>query len=113
MRGFLGHGPEAVVGIEVAVGVAEFDQSPCQHLEMTGFVVGAARPVAVVRVRLAAITVHRIPRQVDRVEFDMRHRVDQGGTSFGAAQSALGHLPRIDQPRPFGTARRADGCGRG
>ena len=56
---------------------------------------------------------HQVPVQVDGVELDMRHGVQQGDAALRAARLALGHVARIQQFRclgPGGTGRRRGGA---
>jgi two-component system sensor histidine kinase KdpD len=61
---------------------------------MARLVVGNARPVAIVVVRHAAETVHRVPRQFDRIELDVRNGMDQRRPALRRAQPALRELAR-------------------
>src|SRR5688572_6846009 len=78
---------------------------------MPCFVIGDADPVGVVRVRQAAEAVNRIPGEVDRVEFDMRDGVDEGGAAFEGAEAAFGQVARMDEFRPVRATRHADRIG--
>src|SRR6187402_597599 len=75
---------------------------------MARLVVRARGPVAIVGIGLAAKSVYRIPGEVDRVEFNVRNRVHQGGTSLGRTETALGQFTRGDQARTLGASRRTD-----
>ena len=111
--GFLGHFPQAVVRVEIAVGVAQLGESFREHGEVASFVVRAAGPVAVVFERFVAKTVDRIPGEIDGVELDMRHGMHECGAAFGGTQAAMRYLSLRHQVRTLGTAWRADGLGRG
>ena len=84
-RGALGHRPQAVVGREVAVVVAELS-CRCSRSSVKCSASSAAtlQPVAVVGVGHAGEAPDRVERQVDGVELDVRHRVQQRGAALGA-----------------------------
>lgn len=109
MGGFLGHFPQAIVGVEVAIGMPKFAQPRGEHGEMACFVIRATGPIAIVGIGLAAEAVHRVPGQIDRVELDMRHRMHQRRAAFRRTQAAMRDLPRRHQGRP----ERATWCGNG
>src|SRR5690348_14230543 len=88
--------------------MAELSEPCRKHREVPRFVIRHRSPVAVVTLGHAAEAVHRVPGKIDRVEFDVRNRVHQRGASFPAPEAAPRHLARHHQPRPRGTARRAD-----
>src|SRR6185437_7557167 len=52
---------------------------------------------------------HRVPGEIDRVEFDVSDRVHQRSASFDAAQAALWHLARRYQLRLVRPAGCPDG----
>jgi hypothetical protein len=94
LSGLLDHGPQAVVRVEVAVGVAERDQVVAEQAEVQGLLGSDARPVAVVGVGHAGETPDCIERQVDGVELDVRHGVQQRRAAVGGVQRAAGYLSR-------------------
>jgi hypothetical protein len=94
---------------EVAVGEAEAMQVIAQQREVQRLLAGDAGPVAVVGVGQSVEAPDRIERQVDRVQLDVRDRMDQRRAAFGGADAALADLRmRHDQRprRPAGDAGR-------
>ncbi len=110
----MGHRPQAVVRVEVAVGVAQAAQVLVEQREVQRLL--ARRPAASRGSRRAACreAPGRVQCQVDRVELDVRDRVDQRRSTFGRERRARRHLQRRDEAgrsgRPGGSvsgARRA------
>src|ERR1700754_3638813 len=99
MRRLLGHLPQTVVGVEIAVGMPKLGKPTCEHREMACFVVRTRRPITIVRVGLAAKTVNRIPGEIDRIELDVCDRMHERGATLGRTETALGQFTRRDQTR--------------
>jgi hypothetical protein len=104
VRGFQRHVPQPVVRGEVAVGMAQRRQMPVQQIEMQRLLVRHPQPVGVIRRRHAGKAVGGVERQVDRVEFDMRQRMNQRGAPGQGVGAAARHLLRRDH---FGFLRLA------
>ena len=83
-RGF----PQSVVRGEISVGMAEIGETCRQQFEMSRFIDGDTEPVAVIVGRHAAESVDGIHRQIDRIEFDVRHRVHHRGAAGSTAEPA-------------------------
>ena len=83
--GALSHVPQAVVRGEIAIDMAQAGQALVQQLEVIGLFASHAQPVQVKRRRHAGETPDDVQRQVDRVEFDMRQRVQQRARPSGEA----------------------------
>ena len=97
--GFLAHGPQAVVRDKIAVLPAHLLQVLVQHGEVFGFFACHAQPVQVKAFGHVAEAPDRIQRQVDGIEFDMHHRMQQGGAAGRRVYAALGHFFRMHQLR--------------
>ena len=112
VRRLLGHFPQAVVGIEVAVIVAQLAQPVAQKDEMTRLIVRHLHPIGIERRRQATEAVHRIPGQVDGIQFDMRDGVDERRPPHHAAQPATREFAWMHERRLRWTPRHADRLGR-
>ncbi len=89
-RGAPRHGPEAIMGREITIVMAQGPQAVTHEVKMQGLLGRHAHPIVVIGTGQAAKTVNGIPGQVDGVEFDMGHGVDQGRATLAAAMGALG-----------------------
>ena len=67
---------------------------------MPCFVAGHTEPVLVIRGGQPIEAQHGIQRQINSIEFDMGHGMDQGGPPSLRTEFALAHLGRVNQ---FGT----------
>ena len=111
VRGLLAHFPQAVVGGEVGVVVAMRQQAFAQQQEVARLVIGAAHPVGMETARQPAEAIHRVPCQVDGVQFDMGDGVDEGRAAFRVAEAAAREVARVYQHQLRGAARHLDGVG--
>jgi hypothetical protein len=106
----LRHLPQRVVRGEVAVGEAQRAQVIAQQLEVERLLACHLQPVAMERLGQAGEAPCGVEREVDRVELDVRERMQQRGPALGRAHRALGELRVRHQHGPRGPAR--DGSGR-
>jgi hypothetical protein len=112
----LGHLPQAVVGIEVAVAMPERGQVVAQHLEVQRLLVSHGQPLAIERIGQAGEAPDHVQREIDRIQLDVGQRMQQRGTALQAVHRAL-LQPRVRyKGRPLGAAgdacRFGDGLGR-
>src|SRR6056297_3533200 len=97
----LGGAPHAGMGGQGAVETALFFKTVAHQVEVLGLLVGRPHPVIVEPYRHRHMGKARddVPMQVDGVQFDMRHGMQERDASLRAARLALGHVARIKQSR--------------
>lgn len=81
VRGFLGHFPQAVAGVEIAIAVTELGHARGEQAEVPGLVIGDAHEVGGEFLWKFAEAVHRIPGEVDGVQLDVGNGVQEGRTA--------------------------------
>ena len=93
---------------EVAVREAEREEVVAQQLEVQRFLARHAGPVAVVRVGEAGEAPDRVEREIDRVQLDVRDRMQQRGATLDGAHAALAYQGVLDEGGAGRAARDAD-----
>ena len=106
MRCTTRHVPQPVVRGKITISENQRGETLAHQTEVIGLLRRYLDPVIVKSPRLRVKTVHAVERQVDRVEFDMRDRVQQRGMTFTMSCLAPRELGRRDELRPRRTARR-------
>mmetsp|Transcript_6064 Transcript_6064/g.24228 ORF Transcript_6064/g.24228 Transcript_6064/m.24228 type:complete len:234 (+) Transcript_6064:3424-4125(+) len=107
----LGHAPQRVVGVEVAVVEAQLDQVVAQQREVQRLLGRDAQPVAVKGFRHARKAPGDVQRQVDRVELDVGDGVDEGGDAGGCAHRWWLERDVLDQARAQRSTGDSSGLG--
>ena len=106
-RSFIGHVPQMIVRLEIAVIKAVRIQAAAHQRKMISLFFGHAQPIGGKRGRQRPKAVSRIERQINGVEFDMANSVQHRRITLWRAHFALLHLIRCHQIgllRPAGPA---------
>ena len=109
VSGGLGHAPQAVVGVEIAVVMAQRLQVLAQQREVQGLFARHLQPVAVELFGQAVKAPDRIQRQIDRIELDVADRMQQRGAASQREGRPARHLVGRHQPGQGGAAGQRRG----
>ena len=85
------------MGSEIAVGITEVMQPYLQQTEMVGLFTRHPHPIVVKLSRHVTKAVNRIPRQIDGVEFDVCHGMDQSDSPYLGIKPPFRQLARRHQ----------------
>ena len=77
---------------------------------MPRFFGGHSQPVEVIRARHFGKAPDGVERQIDRIELDVRDRMEQRGQAFGRERRALGQRQMRAQFRPRRAAGQIGRC---
>jgi hypothetical protein len=102
-----GHLPQAVVRRKIAVVAIERPQVIAQHAKVQGFLHGDRKPVAVVLDRQAGKAAYGIEREIDGVELDVRHCMNERCVAFAGGSASTREFARMHE----GRALRSTGNG--
>jgi hypothetical protein len=100
VRGLFRHLPQPVMGGKITVGITQRLQAAAEQIEMQRLLAGHPAPVPVEVTGQAAKPAHRIPGQVDGIEFDMCERMQKGRASRRRTQLARRQAGVVHQDRP-------------